>query len=140
MSKPEFYVGQEVECLVHGNGKIFDISTKKDAKCPIYVHFEKGGLCMYSAAGEASFSAGRTLYAKGSITILPNFYLGQEVECVAFGNGKVVHIFNEKGAAFPVQVIFESGVMCMYSYTGKMSISAHRTLYAKGSIKVLVEE
>lgn len=149
-SKPDFYVGQEVQCLVHGNGKIVDISTKKsDRLLPILVHFEKGGICMYNLAGEVSpTSAGRTLFPRGSLKITPlepgsdapNFKVGQEVECVAFGFGKITHIFPEKAAAFPVQAIFENGSLCMYSHTGKMSISACRTLYVKGSVKIEIEE
>jgi len=142
-----FYLGQEVECLVHGNGKIVDVFAIK-SEFPIQAHFEKGGICMYSHEGKVSPSAQRTLYPKGSFKVLPNagfdpdeeFRMGQDVICVVHGNGKVVHIFKEKAAAFPVQVLFENGSVCSYSHTGKMSISANRTLYSKGSIKVVITD
>ena len=140
----DFQVGQAVHCLIHGDGTVLDIIPGK--MVPIFVHFEKGGICMYTAEGQVSISASRTLFPKGGFQVeaLPGadldapFYAGQEVICLAHGTGKVVHVFEEKAAAFPVQVEFdqkERGV-CSYSLTGKMSISAVRTLYAKGSVKI----
>ena len=139
MAEAKFYVGQEVLCLVHGNGIIADIVEGRIA--PIYVQFEKGGICMYTAAGEVSPSAKPTLFDRKKVRIIPGpgaeqaFCVGQAVECLIHGPGRVVHIFEEKGAALPVQVEFEEGGVCSYSHTGKMSISAQRTLYPKGSVE-----
>lgn len=141
---PKFHIGQEVICLIHGNGRIVDIKEGKIV--PIFVQFEKGGICMYTAAGEVSPSAKRTLFPRDAVKITPDptadqdFYTGQAVECLIHGPGKVVHVFEDKGAALPVQVEFEEGGVCSYSRTGKMSISAQRTLYPKGGVHFSKEE
>ncbi|MBQ4133299.1 MAG: hypothetical protein IJD04_06160 [Desulfovibrionaceae bacterium] len=141
MAEGKFYIGQEVLCLVHGNGKVLDIKEGKIV--PIYVQFEKGGICMYTAEGRVSPSAKPTLFDRKLVKITPGpgadqpFYTGQSVECLIHGPGQVVHVFEDKGAALPVQVEFEEGGVCSYSRTGKMSISAQRTLYPKGSVEFI---
>lgn len=122
----EFYKGQKVHCKSNGNGVVTARGNAYE-DYPIKARFANGYCETYTQDGKVLKDAREThLTSRGEEVMPTDFYVGQKVWCVLFGEGVVAEITH---GLYPVNVRFENGEVESYTSKGHLLHRGNRTLF-----------
>ena len=131
-----FTVDQKVHCKRNGDGVVTATSDAcKDY--PIEVRFADGHYESYTLGGKLFENSPEThLTSRKEEVMTKDFYVGQKVWCVIFGEGVVAEITCDR---YPVKVKFENGEVESYTSGGYMFSIGNRALF-RHPVKIVQDE
>lgn len=130
----DFYKGQNVHCIYHGNGVVTAIS---DESHPIIVNFVSGHHESYTRDGKIIIGAIATHLTPREEVMSKDFYVGQRVWCVLFGEGVVAQSTHD---TYPVKVKFKTGDVKTYTREGYMYINCRNQSLFHRPVKIVQDE
>ena len=132
----EFYKGQNVHCKRNGNGYVTAIS---DEDHPIIVIFDSGHRESYTRNGEILIGTREThLTPREEEEVMSkDFYVGQKVWCVLFGEGVVAQSTHDM---YPVKVKFKTGDVKTYTREGYMYINCRNQSLFPRPVKIVQDD
>lgn len=135
----DFYKGQNVHCKRNGNGVVTAII---DEDHPIIVIFGGGRLESYTRDGKILIGARETHLTpraeeEEEEVMSKDFYVGQRVWCVLFGEGVVIQSTHD---TYPVKVKFKTGDVRTYTREGYMYINCRNQSLFHRPVKIVQDE
>ena len=133
----EFYKGQKVHCKRNGNGVVTAISNVYHDH-PIIVIFGGGHRETYTRDGKIIKGTRETHLTPREEEVMPkDFYVGQKVWCVLFGEGVVAQSTHNM---YPVKVKFKTGDVRTYTREGYMYINCRNQSLFHRPVKIVQDE